>query len=486
MPDATLWLISLPALGGMTSVALALLARASRMRDRGRTALHVLAYALAAGTLFAACVMVASGSGWISPGISGSVPARLLLLTSGAALLCALVFIWLEDMSMESHSRLIPLLGVPPLLWSLLASALLAEGRTTGVLLLMLAALVISGSALAMPPPSSANSDGERSTFWAWGVAGALKHLSLSVLGTVLLVGGVVLLERYPLNLDNRGLLQLGLALIGIGLLVRAGVSPFSAASTDLLAASPTASTLLLGVAMPVVVVVGLLMLAPVEGASARLPWAGGLAGLAALTAGVRALATPHWSRSARGETQQPLSAGTSVESSHSQAILLPVIASACISLAGAWALFGVLSGSRVGAVGAVLISANMGLAVPLLALGARRGGVALLVGGASLLGVPPFGGLAGTLMAAQAAANTSGILLAIFLLATVMVAGGLVAKAGVGREPADANEPANPMPAKMLVAVLIATQVAFFLAAGPVARVLDGWAATVPWLAAP
>ena len=48
---------------------------------------------------------------------------------------------------------------------------------------------------------------------------------------------------------------------------------------------------------------------------------------------------------------------------------------------------------------------------------------VGLVVGVASLLGLPPFGGFAGTLLVAQASVNVSGFWLAVMLLGSMLVA---------------------------------------------------------------
>jgi formate hydrogenlyase subunit 3/multisubunit Na+/H+ antiporter MnhD subunit len=91
------------------------------------------------------------------------------------------------------------------------------------------------------------------------------------------------------------------------------------------------------------------------------------------------------------------------------------------VALQVAWALFGVVSGSGQGTVGAALLAANLALTVPLML--SRPPRLLMMAGAASLVGLPPFGGFPGTLLVAQAATNAGGVWLALLLLGSVLTA---------------------------------------------------------------
>ena len=102
------------------------------------------------------------------------------------------------------------------------------------------------------------------------------------------------------------------------------------------------------------------------------------------------------------------------------RAIILPVLIAMSAAAQAGWALFGVLSGSRMGATGAVMLGANLALAVPLLVVSSQRANgnvegpksrLGIAIGAASLLGLPPFGGFTGTLMVAQGRHQYRGLL---------------------------------------------------------------------------
>jgi NADH:ubiquinone oxidoreductase subunit 2 (subunit N) len=171
------------------------------------------------------------------------------------------------------------------------------------------------------------------------------------------------------------------------------------------------------------------------------------------------------------------------------------------VALSLGWALFGVLSGSRSGAVGACLLAINIALSVPLLvASGEVRGASARLsaagtaVGALSLLGIPPLGGTAGTLLLSQAAANLNGVWLAVLLLGSLLTAGAWL---GWLARPQHAGEEGEALarvqgprdllatPLLLLVCVLILAQPVLFLASGRIAAAFAAWA-TVPWTIGP
>ncbi|HEY0069119.1 MAG TPA: hypothetical protein VGE04_04035, partial [Chloroflexia bacterium] len=258
---------------------------------------------------------------------------------------------------------------------------------------------------------------------------------------------------------------------------VRAGLMPFSAAFTDMLRTVPAVSTLALGAGVPAAIVLGLLLLSPIEGGSVRASSIAWLGAIGALLAGLRAL--------------------NQIRNPNSQIPISLIAMTVALSLG--WAMFGMLSGSRSGAVGACLLAINMALAVPLLVASgevrkesARLSAVGTAIGALSLLGLPPLGGAAGTLLLSQAAANLSGVWLAVLLLGSLMTAGawlGWSARAQNG----DVEAPARiqgarallSTPLLLLVLALIAAQPVLFFAAGRIADAIAAWA-KVPWTIGP
>ena len=282
----------------------------------------------------------------------------------------------------------------------------------------------------------------------------------------------MTLLDRYGFNLENTRLLQFGVALLAVGMLVRAGSMPFSTPWADALETTPSSSILLLGAIAPAALVAGMLMLAPIEGNLARSAAAGWLGAAGALLAGLRAIGTL-WTPRGNGPEE-----GKSGK--------IAVIKAVTVALAVSWAAYGILSGSQTGAVGAVLIATNIALAVPLLVVGGRW---IALIGAASLLGLPPFGGFSGTMLVAGSAANAGGPWLALLLLGSALVAAAwLSAIFRPERSRADAPATRRKLlsdPLMLVAVVLIVTQVALFLLSNSRLTPLLDWAA-LPWLTAP
>jgi hypothetical protein len=401
--------------------------------------------------------------------------ARLLLPALFAALVVTVLRLW------DSGDDTDPLSSGPySLAWAscgvgaLLAAAMLVENRTVQGLLLFGVVLVVAAAALGYPARDE--DEGGRMAS-ALRLAGGLKHLSIAATGTVLLLIGGLALQQHALNLEDRALLQLGVGMLAVGLLARVGAMPFAGAYTDFVRASPGLATLTLGAAVPGALAVGLLMLAPVESSLVNAQSPGWLGALAALIAGLRALG-------AGGARPQDPSLAEETERGSLAALLTMTAATAM-----GWALVGVLSGSRMGAEGASLLIINMALVVPLLLAGADRRagrlrGVALGVGVASLLSLPLLGGSAGGLLVAQAAANHNGWWLAGLLLGTILTGAGWL---GWIRRPRTEREDEEPRGIRwnvvtVLIAVLLAAQVALFLGSGRLVDVLGAWTG-VPWL---
>ena len=157
------------------------------------------------------------------------------------------------------------------------------------------------------------------------------------------------------------------------------------------------------------------------------------------------------------------------------------------VAVAVSWAAFGVLSGSQMGAVGAVLIATNVALAAPLLLVGGRW---AVLVGAASLLGLPPFGGFEGALLVAQSAANAGGLWLALLLTGSALVGAAWLANRDEEWTPPAQDEDSDwrqrlTDPILLLTLALAVAQVALFLVSAARLTPLLNWA-TVPWLTVP
>ncbi|HYP42378.1 MAG TPA: hypothetical protein VEX13_18640 [Chloroflexia bacterium] len=485
MSDALLaWAIFVPLIAGALSALLTWAHGFGRTPQHLKRWLDVVALAILVSGLLVEGLLLLFSSGmatWLGITLAITPPARVALIAANMSLLCCIFFAWGggED-GMESTPR--PWATLPPMaVSSLLAAALLAQDRAITVVCLLAVAAVVAGVALARPRSGLLQGqDDEALSRVAKRISGGLKHISLAVLGTGVLLVGILLLARYSANLENRGLLQLALGLVAVGLAVRAGTMPFSAPARDMISAAPGAAIMMLGAATPAVLAAGLLVLAPVEGSLVPAASAEWLGAVGALLAGLRALAAIRAGRGAQ---------------------VYPTLIGAAILLQVAWGLLGVLSGSRAGATGAVLLAANLSLAVPLVVITSRdypginnrrllRLGLA--VGAISLLGFPPFGGFTGTLLIAQAAANSSGLWLA------MLVSGSALAAAAWLAAGANAPQPEHPTrdtpttmrprltsPIPLLICILIAAQLALFLASGQLSSILTAWAG-IPWITAP
>jgi hypothetical protein len=240
------------------------------------------------------------------------------------------------------------------------------------------------------------------------------------------------MVARYPFNMEQTGTLQAGVGILCVGLAVRAGVMPFAGGASDLIEAAPQAAIVMLGAVTPAVLVVGLEMLGPSASAVAGGPWpvAGArsqslttallLPGVGALLAGLRGIAGPFGAVQSQDKTTLDFGPFASLKG---MLWTLDSLISAGVALQVAWALFGVVWGSRQGMVGGALLAANLALTVPLLLSEPPR--LLRMAGAASLVGLPPFGGFPGTLLVAQAATNAGGVWLALLLLGSVLVAAG-------------------------------------------------------------
>jgi NADH:ubiquinone oxidoreductase subunit 2 (subunit N) len=232
-------------------------------------------------------------------------------------------------------------------------------------------------------------------------------------------------------------------------------------------------------------------MLFPVEGTAVNASQAAWVGAVAALLAGVRALSAGNPSNSPRTHSSESGRIATLIAMS--------------VAVQAGWAIFGVLSGSRVGATGAGLLAANIALATPLAVIcgpwstqASRWSRLGMLAAAASLLGLPPFGGFAGQLMVGQAASNMSGIWLAVLLLGSALVAAGWLASwqiIGAAPDAEGAGEAAPvaaPRPLfawstlHLLILVLALTQVALFAASTQLAGALLPAGLEVPWLSLP
>lgn len=468
MPNTGLiWAIFAPLIGSLASLLFSLLRREGRVQRRvparwltlfdAAALLSVCAGLLAEGPL----LYWSAGGRATLLGLSLAVPPRALypLLASNAALLCAVFMAWGEqaDTGTEAAPRLPWAVVAPGIISALLALGLQAEAPTVQVLCLLCVALTATAVAF-LGVPLAYTEDDSRRTIWAQAVASGLKHAALATLGTGLLLVGVLLLERYSLNMENGSLLQASMALPAAGLLVRLGAMPFSAAYVDMPVALPTVSIMAMGAEASSVLALGLLLFAPVQGSlmsATLLPWLGPLA---ALLAGFRALHAPH--------LYDPQSTRDSSERSYSTLVAMSVAASL------AWAVAGVLSGSAGGAHGAALLATNLALAVPLLVvsrrvsrLHPRLSAAGTAVGALSLLGLPPFGGAPGALLIAQTAVGINGVFVGALLLGSLLVAAGWLTWAAhhahQDNMPASPEAPASPLP--LLVCALIAAQVGLF-----------------------
>ncbi|HST04498.1 MAG TPA: hypothetical protein VLQ48_07150 [Chloroflexia bacterium] len=486
------WTLYAPLIGGVLATLIAW-GRRTRTVAGGAPLMRLLALVIACITILLEAGLLSIVSDGQTSTLFGvtlaiTVPARYVLTAANVALLCALIYGWLTaDEDTERASGDPWRIAAVCLTSTLLAGAALSTDRLASALLLFAAALPVSACVfvlvgnIAAPAGDLPTSDEARAEFTgneqttARKLAGAFKQLALALLATVLWIAGSTLLDRYGFNLENTGLLQFGVALLAVGLLVRAGTMPFSAGHADALETTPAWAILLLGAVAPVALVAGLLMLAPIEGGLARGAAAGWLGAVGALLAGIRALGAIH-KPAARPDTQWDAEKASAVA----------VVKAMTVALAVSWAVYGLLSGSQTGAVGAVLVATNIALAVPLLVLGGRW---IALIGAASLLGLPPFGGFAGTMLVAGSAANTGGLWLGLLLLGAALVA---AAWLSVVFKPVE-SKPDTPSitrnrlsdPLLLIALVLVVAQLALFVLSNSRLTPLLDWA-TVPWLTAP
>ena len=277
-------------------------------------------------------------------------------------------------------------------------------------------------------------------------LSGVLKQLSMSLIGTILLVSGGLLLARYPYNLENANTLRIGLGLLSVGLAVRVGMTPFAAGAADLLETAPRAAMIALGAIVPAVIVTGLLALQPLaiqlrDVSQTGRQVAAGLAVAGALLAGLRSLG-----------------AGAVA---HDRTADRAALVGATLGLQTGWALFGVFSGTEQGILGAELLAMNLALAAPLVILSRDRLSTAVGIG--ALLGLPLSGGFVGTMLVAQAAASVEGIWLAALLLASFLVA--LAWLGAFSRiEPRSPERGVVGGPTRLLTWSLIGAQAALFI----------------------
>jgi hypothetical protein len=496
--DARLiWTLLAPLVAGAVAAVLLLIQTRKGLKQRYVLWLRLAALAVVTAGLGVEVILIVTDEGSAKLGALGttltiSSPARLVLVAANVALFCAAITAWTVESDVYSPGPEWGLL-LSLVMSSALAGAGMVEDPAVVALLLLAAGLVVGALALARPGvPVRAIDNGEDEgnlrahTLLARRMAGGLKAIGLSTLAVAALLVGAVLVGRYAFNLENRGLLQLGLALLAIGIVVRASSMPFSAASGDLVQASPSAALMTLGAGTPVVLVAGLLMLAPIEGSLAHAAAAGWLGAVGTLLAGLRALGVL-LERQQKPEAASSDDSATPARWNRDEANLIAMTAAA----ATGWAIFGILSGSRMGAIGAVLIAANVGLALPLAIMGRRWSAVGVL----SLLGLPPFGGFVGTLLVAGSAVNEGGLWLAVLLVGSALVGAGWLSIAGRNKSTATADGVSSPTgrgwrrwladPALLLTTFLAAAQIVMFAASFWLASELDKWA-NVAWLTGP
>jgi NADH:ubiquinone oxidoreductase subunit 2 (subunit N) len=497
MSDVRLgWVVVAPLVG-------ALIAAGLRLSSRRKGTSPQAAFWLDAAALVSACaglmvgplllLLANTGATFSLLGIdfASSPIARFILPIAHAPLIATLFFSWDvdEQNTGDVHPELVVLGAMVTA--SLIAGALLVNQRIMQALLLFGAALV--ASAVAMSRPRLLPAQGSERGRLRGRLAGGLKHIALTSIATALLIAGAILLDRYTLTLEKRALLQLGLSLLSVGLLVRVGAMPFTAAAADIVRGAPGVAILVLGVAVPATLAAGLLMLTPIEGnlvSASQTTW---IAAASVLLAGVRALGLPtSATNSDEHKRQRP-------------ATELPMLIAMSVAAQAGWALFGLLSGSRQGATGAMLLAANLTVAVPLLlisnqqskdkntqyAIRNTQSKIGLATGAASLLALPPFGGFTGTLMVAQSAANIGGIWLAVMLIGTLLL-GIAWARTQVDdrNSSATSSEHTNQKSSlwgvnPLLIIVLLAAQLGLFLLSGRIAEALGSWAGA-PWLLTP
>ena len=488
------WTLYVPLIGGLLAALIAGGRQTRAVSRGGAPLLRLLALVIACATVLLEAGLLSIVPDGRTTTLFGvtlaiSAPARYVLTAANVALLCALIYGWLtadEDQEQAGGDpwRIATVCSTS----TLLAGAALSTDRLASALLLFAAALpvaacvfVLVGNIPVAPADPPLTSDDARAEFianeqaTARKLAGAFKQLALALLATVLLIAGATLLDRYGFNLENTGLLQFGVALLAVGLLMRAGSMPFSAGHADALETTPSWAILLLGAIAPVSLVAGLLMLAPIEGDLARGAAAGWLGAVGALLAGVRALGA------LRKPTPRP-----DAQPEAEKLAAIAIIKAMTVALAVSWAVYGLLSGSQMGAVGAVLLATNIALAVPLLVLGGRW---IALIGAASLLGLPPFGGFTGAILVAGSAANAGGLWLALLLLGSALVAAAWLSTIfkPEAKEPDTQTVRRNRLtePILLVAFVLIIAQLALFLLSNNRLTPLLDWA-TIPWITAP
>ena len=467
--DLILWALLVPLAGGVLAGLLWATGANRRVSEKAARGMSVAALVVMCGALLAQATLLAAVGTATRLDVAGttlSVTAagRVGMLAADAALLCALFVAW-RPMGKSGSGRraTIVLLEAVALTASLLAGALLSGDATVAALCLLGAALPVA-AVTGLGVDTGKNRDGNEPIAGIRGLAGGLKHLGLASVGTALMIVGLLLLARYPFNLERTDLLQFGFGLLAVGLAVRVGSMPWAAAFVDLIAAAPAAAIMALGAGLPVVLVASIRMMEPVQAALTSTSPTGrqvalGLGALGGVLAGVRAL-------SAVVDGRQ---AGT-------RSATLATLVGTGVALQLGWALFGVMSASAAGTTGAILLALNLALVVPLGAVAVRRGGTALAVSAGSLLGLPPLGGFVGMALVAQAAVQQSGVWLALLLVGTALEGTAwLRARAwdsGDGEEDTDgAFAPGAPL--GLLAWVLVAAQVGLFVASVFLARVV-------------
>jgi hypothetical protein len=487
MLDApVVWVVLAPLIGGTVAALLLVVQNRKFVRSGFVPWLRLAALISVITGLVVGVVLLVTVEGSITLDALGfslaiSTPARLVLVAANVALLCAAITAWMGEDDTHSPDPEWGLL-LAALTSSLLAGAVLVNERITAALFLLGAALAAGALALARPRSLIRRANDEENLrtqrLLARRIAGGLKVIALATLATGLMCAGAVLVATYAFNLENRTLLQLGLALLAIGIIVRAGSMPFAAASADIIQAAPSAALMALGAGIPVTLVVGLLMLAPIEGSLARGAAAGWLGAAGVLLAGLRSLGVVLEVRERPEENEPSTSKAEGRTTAESNLIAMTVAA------ATGWAVFGMLSGSQTGAIGAIMIAVNMALALPILLMG--RGWT--VVGVASLLGLPPFGGFGGAMLVAASAANAGGLWLAMLLLGSALVGAGWLGVAGHSRQtigPGPGWRGRLTSPTYLIPTLLVILELILFLYSSQLITQLSQWA-TVPWLTAP
>ena len=480
--DRLIWTLFAPLLGGVIAAILLIVQTRKSLRQRYVLWLRLAALLFVVAGLVAEVALLITDEGSVTFDVVDvtfaiSTPARLVLIAANVALFCAAIVAWAgEDDSYSPNPEWGLLLSA--LMSSLLAAAALVPERILAALFLFGAALAVAALSLARPRTAIQMESNEENlhvqTLLARRIAGGLKHTGLATISTGFLIVGAVLVERYTFNLENRGLLQLGLALLAIGVIVRAGSMPFAAPSGDMIEAAPSAALMMLGATTPVVLLVGLLIFAPIDGTVARQAGTAWLGAAGVFLAGLRAVGVLLEQRANPADNEPGNSRWTAAEAN--------MIAMTVAAPVG-WAIFGILSGSRMGAVGAILIAVNMALAIPIVVMGRKWAPVGVL----SLLGLPPFGGFVGTILVASSAANSNGLWLVLLLVGSALVGAGWLAIAARNRSAGQPNTGWRDWltnPTYLFPTLLVILQFALFVASFPLATELSK--ATILWLTAP